>query len=51
MLRATDHLAYLTADTPGTGGLIKVRPEDVLVDEQPLSRRPLPHPQHGNDRH
>ena len=36
MLRATDHLAYLTADTPGTGGLIKVRPEDFLVDEQPL---------------
>jgi len=27
---------YLTADTPGAGGLIKQRPEDFLVDEQPL---------------
>jgi tRNA pseudouridine13 synthase len=36
MLRATDSLAYLTADVPGTGGLIKERPEDFLVDEQPL---------------
>ena len=31
-----DDLAYLTADLPGTGGVIKQRPEDFLVDEQPL---------------
>ena len=31
-----DDLAYLTADLPGTGGVIKRRPEDFLVDEQPL---------------
>ena len=29
-------LAFLTADTPGIGGVIKERPEDFLVDEQPL---------------
>lgn len=27
---------YLTRDLPGVGGLIKQRPEDFLVDEQPL---------------
>ena len=27
---------YLTADLPGTGGVIKARPEDFLVDEVPL---------------
>ncbi len=27
---------YLTADIPGTGGVIKQRPEDFLVDEIPL---------------
>lgn len=27
---------YLTADLPGTGGTLKNRPEDFLVDEQPL---------------
>lgn len=27
---------YLTADLPGIGGTIKDRPEDFLVDEQPL---------------
>ncbi len=32
----TDDFAYLTADLPGTGGVIKQRPEDFLVDEQPL---------------
>lgn len=31
----TSNLAYLTADLPGIGGIIKVRPEDFLVDEQP----------------
>lgn len=29
-------LTYLTADLPGTGGTLKNRPEDFLVDEQPL---------------
>jgi tRNA pseudouridine13 synthase len=29
-------LAYLTTDLPGTGGVIKQRPEDFLVEEQPL---------------
>lgn len=29
-------LAYLTADLPGVGGQIKQRPEDFLVEEQPL---------------
>ncbi|MEM1107944.1 MAG: tRNA pseudouridine(13) synthase TruD [Planctomycetota bacterium] len=29
-------LAYLTANLPGTGGTLKNRPEDFLVDEQPL---------------
>jgi len=32
----TDSLAYLTADLPGIGGVIKQRPEDFLVQEQPL---------------
>lgn len=32
----TDSLAYLTADLPGIGGIIKQRPEDFLVEEQPL---------------
>lgn len=32
----TDHLTYLTADTPGIGGVIKERPEDFLVEELPL---------------
>lgn len=32
----TDSLAYLTADLPGIGGTIKLRPEDFLVEEQPL---------------
>lgn len=32
----TDHLAYLTQDLPGIGGVIKQRPEDFLVVEQPL---------------
>lgn len=40
MYRATDSLAYLTplgtGDRPGTGGVIKERPEDFLVEEQPL---------------
>ena len=31
-----EQLAYLTADLPGTGGTLKNRPEDFLVDEQPL---------------
>ncbi|MEM8739114.1 MAG: tRNA pseudouridine(13) synthase TruD [Planctomycetota bacterium] len=29
-------LTYLTAEFPGTGGTLKNRPEDFLVDEQPL---------------
>lgn len=29
-------LAHLTDDLPGTGGTLKNRPEDFLVDEQPL---------------
>jgi len=28
-------LIYLTADVPGTGGIIKVRPEDFIVEEIP----------------
>ncbi len=32
----TTGLAYLTGDIPGTGGVLKVRPEDFLVEEQPL---------------
>ncbi len=28
--------SYLTAETPGVGGVIKQRPEDFLVEEQPL---------------
>src|SRR5687768_4723165 len=31
----TQQLAFLT-ETPGIGGVIKQRPEDFLVDEQPL---------------
>lgn len=31
-----DSLAYLTADVPGIGGVIKQREEDFLVDEQSL---------------
>ena len=31
----TASLAYLTPDFPGTGGVIKQRPEDFLVEEQP----------------
>jgi len=30
------NLSFLTADLPGTGGTLKNRPEDFLVDEQPL---------------
>ncbi|MFA9477964.1 tRNA pseudouridine(13) synthase TruD [Phycisphaerales bacterium AB-hyl4] len=29
-------LAYLTPDLPGVGGRIKLRPDDFLVEEQPL---------------
>jgi tRNA pseudouridine13 synthase len=36
MTATTDQLAHLTADLPGTGGVLKQRPEDFLVDEQPL---------------
>ncbi len=32
----TDSLAYLTPDLPGVGGVLKERPEDFLVEEQPL---------------
>ncbi len=32
----TDSLAYLTADLPGVAGVIKQRPGDFLVEEQPL---------------
>lgn len=32
----TPDLTYLTQDCPGVGGRIKVRPEDFLVEEQPL---------------
>ncbi len=32
----TDSLAYLTAELPGIGGAIKQRPQDFLVEEQPL---------------
>ncbi len=32
----TDSLAYLTDDLPGIGGAIKQRPDDFLVEEQPL---------------
>lgn len=32
----TAGLTYLTADEPGIGGSIKQRPEDFIVDEQPL---------------
>ena len=30
------HLSYLTSDLPGTGGVLKQRPEDFLVEELPL---------------
>lgn len=33
---AIDALVHLTADLPGVGGTIKQRPEDFLVEEQPL---------------
>jgi len=45
MHRATDQLAYLTSELPGTGGVIKERPEDFLVDEQPLYE-PCGHGEH-----
>jgi tRNA pseudouridine13 synthase len=32
----TDSLAYLTPDLTGVGGVLKERPEDFLVEEQPL---------------
>ena len=32
----TASLTYLTADLPGIGGRLKERPEDFLVEEQPL---------------
>ncbi|MFO0830977.1 MAG: tRNA pseudouridine(13) synthase TruD [Phycisphaerales bacterium] len=38
MLDRSHHVvpqSYLTADIPGVGGVIKQRPEDFLVDEQP----------------
>jgi tRNA pseudouridine13 synthase len=34
----SDSLAFLTEDLPGIGGVIKLRPEDFLVEEQPLYR-------------
>jgi len=36
MMSLIRDLAYLTADLPGTGGVLKQRPEDFLVEEQPL---------------
>jgi len=35
-MTATDSLTYLTPDLPGVGGVLKQRPEDFLVEEQPL---------------
>lgn len=35
-MTATDSLTYLTNDLPGVGGVLKQRPEDFLVEEQPL---------------
>ncbi|MEM7680389.1 MAG: tRNA pseudouridine(13) synthase TruD [Planctomycetota bacterium] len=35
-MNATDGLPYATPDLPGIGGQLKQRPEDFLVDEQPL---------------
>ncbi|MEM1353263.1 MAG: tRNA pseudouridine(13) synthase TruD [Planctomycetota bacterium] len=32
----TDSLTYLSPDLPGIGGVLKQRPEDFLVEEQPL---------------
>jgi tRNA pseudouridine13 synthase len=32
----TANLAYLTSDLPGIGGVIKQRPEDFFVEEQPI---------------
>ena len=34
---SVDELPFLTADLPGVGGRIKTRPQDVLVEEIPLS--------------
>ncbi len=36
MTSPTAQLAYLTPDHPGVGGVLKQRPEDFLVEEQPL---------------
>jgi len=36
MALLTSSLAYLTGDVPGTGGVIKQRHEDFIVEEQPL---------------
>lgn len=39
LIDASPHVqpaAYITKDLPGIGGVIKQRPEDFLVDEQPL---------------
>jgi tRNA pseudouridine13 synthase len=36
MPSVTDNLTYLTPDLPGIGGVIKEKPEDFLVEEQPL---------------
>jgi tRNA pseudouridine13 synthase len=33
---SVDQLAYLTPTLPGVGGVLKQRPEDFLVEEQPL---------------
>ena len=41
----TDSLAYLTADLPGIGGVIKQRPEDFIVEERPL------YPMRGHGEH
>lgn len=35
-MTATDTLSYLTPDLPGVGGVLKQRPDDFLVEEQPL---------------
>lgn len=35
VMSLTSKLAYLTANTPGIGGVIKQRPADFLVEEQP----------------
>ncbi len=41
----TAELTYLTADLPGIGGSVKQRPEDFLVEEQPLYQ-PVGHGEH-----